>query len=89
MVSFFVGEMNEVTVATPVEERGAVLSVVYLINYIGLGGPVIAVGFLSLSHGLRVATRLAALITAILCLLLIPQVITAARGTLHRRQFEK
>jgi Major Facilitator Superfamily len=74
----FVGEMTDITVATPAEERGAVISVVHLINYIGLGGPVIGVGFLSLSYGLQAATRLAALVIAVLCVLLIPLVIRAA-----------
>jgi len=76
----FVGEMAEITVATPAEERGAVISVVHLINYIGLGGPVIGVGFLSLSYSLPAATRLAALAIAVLCVLLIPLVIRAAIG---------
>jgi len=70
----FVGEMTEITVATPAEERGAVISVVHLINYIGLGGPAIGVGFLSLSYGLLAATRFAALVTVVLCVLLIPLV---------------
>ena len=74
----FVGEMTEITVATPAEERGAIISVVHLINYLGLGGPVIGVGFLSLSYGLLAATRLAALVIAVLCVLLIPLMIRAA-----------
>ncbi len=55
-------------------ERGAVISVVHLINYIGLGGPAIGVGFLSLSYGLLAATRFAALVIVVLCVLLIPLV---------------
>src|SRR6266850_2342533 len=70
----FVGEMTEITIATPAEERGAVISVVHLINYIGLGGPAIGVGFLSLSYGLLAATRFAALVIVVLCVLLIPLV---------------
>jgi MFS family permease len=81
----FVGEMAEITVATPAEERGAVISVVHLINYIGLGGPVIGVGFLSLSYSLPAATRLAALAIAVLCVLLIPLVIRAA-NKFNRRE---
>jgi uncharacterized membrane protein len=88
----FVGEMTEVTVATPAEERGAVISVVHLINYIGLGGPVIGVGFLSLSYGLLAAIRLAALVIAVFCVLLIPLVIRAAntsnRRETHRKRCE-
>ena len=85
----FVGEMTEITVATPAEERGAVISVVHLINFSGLGGPGIGVGFLSLSYGLLAATRFAALVIAVLCVLLIPFVIRAAnksnRRETHRR----
>ena len=81
----FVGEMTEITVATPAEERGAVISVVHLINYIGLGGPVIGVGFLSLSYSLPAATRLAALAIGVLCVLLIPLVIRAA-NKFNRRE---
>jgi len=85
----FVRQMTEITVATPAQERGAVISVVHLINYIGLGGPGIGVGFLSLSYGLLSATRLAALVIAVLCVLLISLVIRAAnksdRRETHRR----
>src|SRR6266403_237662 len=85
----FVGEITEITVATPAEERGAAISVVHLINYMGLGGPAIGVGFLSLSYGLLSATRLAALVIAVLCVLLISLVIRAAnksdRRETHRR----
>jgi hypothetical protein len=52
--------------STPHTIRCAVISVVHLFNYIGLGGPVIGVGFLSLSYGLLAATRLAALVVAVL-----------------------
>src|SRR5712692_4777851 len=85
----FVGDMTEITVATPAEERGAVISVVYLINYIGLGGPVIGVGFLSLSYGLLAATRLAALVIAVLWVLLIPLVIRAANKSNGRKTHRK
>jgi MFS family permease len=88
----FVGEMTEITVATPAEERGAVISVIHLINYIGLGGPVIGVGFLSLSYSLPAATRLAALVITVLCVLLIPFVIRAASKSngraMHRKRNE-
>jgi MFS family permease len=88
----FVGEMTEITVATPAEERGAVISVIHLINYIGLGGPVIGVGFLSLSYSLPAATRLAALVITVLCVLLIPFVISAASKSngraMHRKRNE-
>ena len=56
----FVGDMSEISMATPAEERGAVIGTFYLVNYIGLGGPVIGVGMLSLSYGLLAATRVVA-----------------------------
>src|SRR5438132_445652 len=66
------------------------MSVVHLINYVGLGGPGIGVGFLSLSYGLLAATRSAALVIAVLCVLLISLVIRAAnksdRRETRRRQ---
>jgi MFS family permease len=68
----FVGELREVTVATPADERGAVMSVVYFINYLGLGVPAIAVGLLSLADGLPRATEIAAAIIAVLCAAMIP-----------------
>src|SRR6267378_5809109 len=55
------------------------------VNYIGLGGPAIGVGFLSLSYGLLAATRFAALVIVVLCVLLIPLVIGAASKSRHRR----
>lgn len=81
----FIGEMSQVTVAAPPNERGAVIGMVYLINYLGLGGPVIGVGFLSLSIGLLEATRLAAVIIATLCVVLIPLVIGGFKVAATRR----
>jgi hypothetical protein len=76
----FVGDMSEITMAAPAEERGAVIGTMYLVNYIGLGGPVIGVGMLSLSYGLLAATRVAAAVIAALCVLLIPLVVGAANA---------
>ena len=73
----FVGDMSEISMATPAEERGAVIGTIYLVNYIGLGGPVIGVGMLSLSYGLLAATRVAAPVIVALCVLLIPLVVGA------------
>jgi len=73
----FVGDMSEISMATPAEERGAVIGTIYLVNYIGLGGPVIGVGMLSLYYGLLAATRVAAAVIAALCVLLIPLVVGA------------
>jgi hypothetical protein len=68
----FAGSLSEITVATPARERGAVLGLVYFINYLGLGFPVIVVGVLSLSLGLVRATSTVSVVIALLCLLLIP-----------------
>lgn len=76
----FVGDMSEITMAAPAEERGAVIGTIYLVNYIGLGGPVIGVGMLSLYYGLLAATRVAAAVIAALCVLLIPLVVGAANA---------
>lgn len=77
----FVGDMSEITMAAPAEERGAVIGTIYLVNYIGLGGPVIGVGMLSLYYGLLAATRVAAAVIAALCVLLIPLVVGAANAS--------
>ena len=68
----FAGSLSEVTVATPARKRGAVLGVVYFVNYLGLGFPVIGVGVLSLRLGLVQATSAVSVAIAVLCLLLIP-----------------
>ena len=61
-----------VTVATPARQRGAVMGLVYFVNYLGLGFPVIGVGVLSLWLGLVQATNAVSVAIAVLCLLLIP-----------------
>jgi hypothetical protein len=68
----FAGNLTKVTVDTPSAERGAVLGTVYFVNYVGLGVPVIGVGILALSAGLLDATRVAAVIFAAGCILLLP-----------------
>ena len=68
----FAESLSEITVATPARERGAVLGLVYFINYLGLGFPVIVVGVLSLPLGLVRATSTVSVVIALLCLLLIP-----------------
>jgi MFS family permease len=67
----FASGLKHVTVLTPVRERGSVLGVVYFINYLGLGVPVIGVGLLSSSIGLLSATRIAAIAIATSCLLVL------------------
>lgn len=83
----FAGNLTKVTVDTPAAERGAVLGTVYFVNYAGLGVPVIGVGILALSTGLLTATRVAAVVFAVGCVLLLPFVSKAlsaqpATGTL-------
>ena len=77
----FVGDMSEISMATPAEERGAVIGTFYLVNYIGLGSPVIGVGMLLLSCGLLAATRVVAAVIVALCVLLIPLVVGAANAS--------
>jgi len=77
----FVCDMSEISMATPAEERGAVIGTFYLVNYIGLCGPVIGVGMLSLSYGLLAATRVVAAVIVALCVLLIPLVVGAANAS--------
>jgi hypothetical protein len=68
----FAGNLTKVTVDTPSAERGAVLGTVYFVNYAGLGVPVIGVGILAMSAGLQDATRVAAVVFAAGCILLLP-----------------
>lgn len=73
----FAGNLTKVTVDTPAGERGSVLGTVYFVNYAGLGVPVIGVGILALSTGLLSATRVAAVVFAVGCVLLLPFVPSA------------
>lgn len=68
----FAGNQSAITVATPAGERGAVLGVIYFINYLGLGVPVIIVGVMSLRLGLLTSTSITSLVIAVACVLLIP-----------------
>jgi hypothetical protein len=67
----FAGQMDDVMKATTTVDRGAVLGAVYLVGYVGLGGPVLAVGLTSLSHGLLGATYGAAIAALVCCLALL------------------
>jgi predicted MFS family arabinose efflux permease len=81
----FAGNLTKVTVDTPAGERGSVLSTVYFVNYAGLGVPVIGVGILALSTGLLSATRVAAVVFAAGCVLLLPFVSRAFDAQPARR----
>jgi MFS family permease len=76
----FAGNQSQITVATPAGERGAVLGVVYFINYLGLGVPVIIVGIMSLRLGLLTSTSIASVVIAVACVLLIPFAFRARAG---------
>jgi MFS family permease len=76
----FAGNQSQITVATPAEERGTVLGVVYFINYLGLGVPVIIVGVMSLPLGLLTSTSIASVVIAAACVLLIPFAFRARAG---------
>jgi len=71
----FAGNLAEITVATPAAERGGVLGAIYVVNYAGLGVPVIGVGLLSLWTGLEAAAAVTAIVIAAGCALLVPLVI--------------
>jgi hypothetical protein len=57
-----------------------VLGVVYFINYLGLGVPVIIVGVISLRLGLLTSTSIPAVVIAVACVLLIPFAFRAQAG---------
>ncbi|MFI5613050.1 MFS transporter [Amycolatopsis sp. NPDC051903] len=75
----FTGALAELTVVTPPAERGAVIGTYYVVSYVGLGGPVIGVGLLSIAHGLPAATVLVAAVIGACCLVLAPLVFLEAR----------
>lgn len=73
------GALRELTAVTPPAERGSVIGMYYLVGYVGLGSPVVAVGLLSLSDGLLGALRWVAGVIAVLCVVLLPLVFTEVR----------
>ncbi|MEU4672764.1 MFS transporter [Amycolatopsis sp. NPDC023774] len=75
----FTGALAEFTVVTPPAERGAVIGSYYVVSYLGLGGPVIGVGLLSLAQGLSAATVLVAAVVVVCCLVLAPLVFLEIR----------
>ncbi|MEV6898969.1 MFS transporter [Amycolatopsis sp. NPDC051372] len=75
----FTGALAELTVVTPPTERGAVIGTYYVVSYVGLGGPVVVVGLLSLARGLPAATVLVAAVIGVLCLVLAPLVFLEIR----------
>ncbi|WP_326836243.1 MFS transporter [Amycolatopsis rhabdoformis] len=75
----FTGALHELTTVTPPAERGAVIGSYYVVSYLGLGGPVIGVGLLSLARGLSAATVLVAAVVGGCCLVLAPLVFLEIR----------
>lgn len=75
----FTGALAELTVVTPPAERGAVIGSYFVVSYLGLGGPVIGVGLLSLAQGLAAATVLVAAVVGGCCLVLAPLVFLEIR----------
>lgn len=73
------GALREIARTAPPAERGAVTSTYYVVIYLGLGGPVVAVGLLAAQYGLVFATQSVAVAIAALCVLLIPLVRTELR----------
>ncbi|SHF88395.1 MFS transporter [Streptoalloteichus hindustanus] len=76
----FLGGLTEVTRVAPADRRADVLSSFFVIVYLGVGVPVIGVGFLATRIGLLLAVQYFAAVVVVLCL-----VVAAALGALSRR----
>ena len=76
----FLAGITEVTSAAPPERRADVLSSFYVIVYLGVGMPVIGIGFLATAIGLLRSVQYFALAVAALCLAL-----TATHAHRNRR----
>ncbi|MFH9657135.1 MFS transporter [Streptomyces sp. NPDC017248] len=76
----YLGGLSAVNQAAPAGRRADVLSTFYVIIYLGVGLPVIGVGFLASVTGLLLAVQSFACVVAVLCL-----VVLAALGRTRRR----
>ncbi|GAA5187690.1 MFS transporter [Rugosimonospora acidiphila] len=76
----FLGGLSAVNHAAPPRRRADVVSSFYVVAYLGVGVPVIGVGFLATSLGLLVAVRYFAAAVAALCLFVL--IVLTVRG--HR-----
>ncbi|WP_335941536.1 MFS transporter [Streptomyces sp. PTD5-9] len=65
----FLGGITEINRLAPKDRHADVLSSFYVVIYLGVGVPVIGVGFLATSTGLLTAVQLFAAVVAVLCLL--------------------
>ena len=64
----FLGGLSEINRSAPAERHAEVLSTFYVVIYLGVGVPVIAVGFLATVIGLLEAVQIFAAVIAALCL---------------------
>lgn len=80
----FLAGITEVTASAPPERRADVLSSFYVIVYLGVGLPVIGVGFLATAIGLLHSVQYFALAVAVLCVALCVA-LTAATSSRNRR----
>jgi hypothetical protein len=80
----FGGELAQVLLSTPPTERASIIGLVFIINYSGLGGPVIAVGAAATAVGLVTATRVASVVIGVACVVLVPFAVRLLRGTRTR-----
>jgi MFS family permease len=65
----FLGGLTAINQAAPEGRRADVLSTFYVVIYLGVGVPVVGVGFLTTAVGLLVAVRYFAVAVAVLCLI--------------------
>ncbi|MFI9051980.1 MFS transporter [Streptomyces sp. NPDC053427] len=76
----FLGGLTAVNQAAPADRHADVLSSFYVVIYLGVGLPVVGVGFLATVAGLLVAVQCFAAVAAVLCVVVL---LVLARG--HRR----
>jgi len=79
----FSGAQHELGAVTSPDNRGAVTGAYYMASYLGLGGPVIGVGLLALSHGLTAATSMVSVVIAALCLVVTPLIALERRRAVN------
>ncbi|GHE14570.1 MFS transporter [Streptomyces alanosinicus] len=76
----FLGGLTAVNQAAPADRHADVLSSFYVIIYLGVGLPVIGVGFLATVSGLLAAVQYFADFMALLCLVMLPVLARARHG---------
>ncbi|MDL4775144.1 MULTISPECIES: MFS transporter [Thermomonosporaceae] len=75
----FLGALTEINQTAPADRRAEVTSSFYVIVYLGVGVPVIGVGFLATQTGLLPAVQWFACVAAALCLLLLTALVVRNR----------